>query len=441
MSGTVRNWFTPIAIVSLGSGCSAGSRATTVPPTELPSLEAERARHPDDRDVLLRLGQAYYQAGRHTDAIAILRAAMARGAGFPAHVYLGLAFEGHGDLDSAVAVYDQARGLATGANERAELEGRLASVSRARLTEAARRAIATEARLAAQPPAPNTIAVLPWMYVGTNDELRPLERGIAHLLVTDFGKVSSLVLLERERVQVLADELALTAAQRVEPGTGARSGRLLRAGRVVQGSVREQVRGGDLRLEARLVNATSGAVTGTGTASDRLQQLFAMEKQIVFALLEHMRITLSPAERQALSERPTADLQAFLAFSRGLEAEDRGDFLAAGREFNAAIARDPAFRAARDRALRTAALGRGVTPSRLASIVSGRLGPTRMTASRALALRSAIAVVAPTTGGRLLSRALALSPLARPRIAEALRQDDPTRLVPIGEIVIVIPRP
>jgi hypothetical protein len=31
-----------------------------------------------------------------------------------------------------------------------------------------------------------------------------------------------------------------------------------------------------------------------------------------------MGVAITPAERRALSERPTADLQAFLAFSRGL---------------------------------------------------------------------------------------------------------------------------
>jgi TolB-like protein len=276
----------------------------------------------------------------------MLRAAISRGAGFPAVVYLGLAFEGMGELDSAVAAYDRAKGLAASSNDKAALDSRLAAVTRARLSQGARRAIAAEARLSGTPAAPNTIAVLPWTYIGASEELRPLERGIAHLVVTDLSKVSSLVLLERERVQALVDELSLTTNQRVEPATGARSGRLLRAGRVVQGALREQVRGGDLRLEARVVNATSGDVAGTGMASDRLQQLFAMEKRVVLALLEQMRITLSPAERQAIAERPTADLQAFLAFSRGLEAEDRGDFLGASQQFQAAATRPKASRRA-----------------------------------------------------------------------------------------------
>ncbi|MGH7536872.1 MAG: hypothetical protein ACREMG_15015, partial [Gemmatimonadales bacterium] len=53
-----------------------------------------------------------------------------------------------------------------------------------------------------------------------------------------------------------------------------------------------------------------------------------------------------PAERTAISERPTRDIQAFLLYSRGLEAQDRGDFAGAAQAFQAAVQRDPSFSAA-----------------------------------------------------------------------------------------------
>ncbi|MEP0546712.1 MAG: hypothetical protein ABJF88_07265, partial [Rhodothermales bacterium] len=53
---------------------------------------------------------------------------------------------------------------------------------------------------------------------------------------------------------------------------------------------------------------------------------------------------------------PTRDLQAFLAFSRGLQEEDAGDFAAAAAAFAQAAALDPGFELAATRAGEAAAL-------------------------------------------------------------------------------------
>src|SRR5262249_47580488 len=293
-------------------------REPAVGPADLPTLERARSARPSDHTALLQLGAAYYRAGRAADAIAVLRTALAGKTDFPTLAYLGLAYEASNQPASALAQYRRAGQLPLSAPERSQLEFRLASVTRQRLAAAAKEAIQRESELSRATPPPNTIAVLPWSYLGANAELRPLERGITHLVVTDLSQVKSLVLLERERAQALADELKLTAAARVEPNTGARSGRLLRAARIVNGSVREATGSTNVRLDATAVVTTTGRVGATGTATNRLESLIAMEKQVVLALLDQLGIGVSPAERRAISERPTADLQAFLAFSRAL---------------------------------------------------------------------------------------------------------------------------
>ena len=47
-----------------------------------------------------------------------------------------------------------------------------------------------------------------------------------------------------------------------------------------------------------------------------------------------------------MEQRPTQNVQAFLAYSRGLEAEDRGDYTGAREAFGEAAGLDPSFRAA-----------------------------------------------------------------------------------------------
>lgn len=434
-------WTVPLSL-ALAAGCAAGaSGPVTVPAAELPSLEAARTRAPRDRDLLVRLGVGYYQAGRLTQAIDVLRAARAVEPSFAGLVYLGLAFEGAGNLDSAATVYQSLAAMRLNRAEQAEVGLRLTNVTQRQLAAFARDAVAREGALSRERPTPNVVAVLPWRYLGNNRELQPLEKGITHLILTDLSRIGSLRLVERERVQALTQEMALTAAQRTEPGTGARSGRLLKAERVVQGTLRDEPRGGNLRLDASAVTTQTGAVAARGSASDRLAELFGMQKRVVLELIGQLGITLSAAERRAIDERPTADLQAFLAFSRGLDARDRGDFAAAAAEFQAAVARDPGFQDAREQAAAanrlSVAMGR--TPTQLSGFVTGPgTGGTERGFTTAL---DALDIVAPSSAGTLIRQTAHRLPLPHARPTEALRQDDPSRIRSIAELIIVIPRP
>jgi TolB-like protein len=439
-----------LIVASLGvvlAGCASSVQTSPVGPADVATLEAERQQRPNDPGVLTRLGIAYYDAKDYSKSRDVLRsAAVIESRSFPAAVYLGLAYEELGVLDSARASYNRASGLTQSSAQRAELSGRLGLLTRKELQQDARMAISQEAALASTPPVENTIAVFPFRYRGANEELRPLERGLSHLILTDLSKVSRLRLLERERVQVLLDEMRLTDSNRVEPSTGARSGRMLRAARVVQGSLQDQAQ--RLRLDANVVDATNSTVTATGAATDRLQQLFEVEKQVVLQLLERMGINLSPAERRAISERPTADLQAFLAFSRGLEAEDRGDFQEAANQFNAALRRDPNFRSARDKRAQNLQLAAsvGVTAPQLAGIREGisdrPISSTSTQTPRTVTLRNVISGSVPSHGGLIQSQVPGgQPPVVRPPLPEALQQDDPRLPGLTGTVIIIITRP
>lgn len=428
----------------------AAACAPRVPPTAVtPSgstaaLEARQAGHPRDPEVLTEVGIGFYQAGDYARSRDVLAAALALDpAAFPAAVHLGLANEGLGAYDAALAAYHRALAMKVSRRERRQVEDRLIAFTRLRFAAEARRAIAEERTLGGTPSPPNTLAVLPWSYLGTDPDLKPLETGLAFLVVSDLSKVDRFTLLERQRVQALSAELALDAAGRMLPATAARSGRLLRAAQVVQGAIRE-TGSGAIRLDADVVSTGTARVDASGSATDRLSELLVMEKTVVFELLRRLGVTLSPAEQRAIEERPTADLQAFLAFSRGLEAEDRGDFGAATIFFRQATTSDPAFRAARDRAessARSAAASR-MTPARLAALSERSavgLGVDRGT--RAGQLRAGLQAIAPSLASRLAPGQPRGNAGLRSRLAEALRQDDPGKLGAIGKILITIPRP
>ena len=434
------------ALAACARPTTSGARGPT--PTDLAALEAQRAQHPEDAALQLRLAKAYYAANRFSDARAALAVVFQARPSDEARAYLGLTYEGLNQFDSARTVYTELLAAKRGGSVTRLLSGRLVLLTRHELQYQARQAIAREATLAATPPDPNTVAVMPFRYTGSDTTLRPLERGLAAIVVTDLSRVRRLRLVERERLQVLLDELQLAASGRVDPASGARSGRLIGAGQVVQGQFAE-VPNANFRIDAAVVRATDAQVAATGSGADQLRALFDIEKQVVLQLLDRMGITLTPAEQAAISERPTRDIQAFLLFSRGLEAQDRGDFRGASQSFQAAAQRDPSFSAAQQQASvsQSAEVATAAPPTEVAIAVAPPETPTGGGAPPSGTLANALEGTNPTGGG--LASSLpgagpstdALPPPAPGLICESVSCDGPARAALIGILLIIITRP
>jgi TolB-like protein len=451
-------------VVGWSLACAGAPHPARVTPADLTALEARVSEHPDDPALNLQLAKAYYAADRFADArkaVAVTLAATPSSG--EAQAYLGLSYEGLAQYDSARAIYTQLLATTPDGRVRRLLSGRLALLTREELRHAAREAIARESLLTRTPPDPNTVAVMPFRYAGSDTTFRPLERGLASLVVTDLSRVQQLRLVERARVQVLLDELKLAETGRVDPATGARSGRLVGAAQVVEGQFatgpRDQV-----RLDATVVRAADAQIAAAGSNADQLRALFDIEKAVVLELLEKLGITLTPAERVAISERPTRDLTAFLLYSRGLEAEDRGDFGAAAQAFQQASRIDPGFRAAADHvatsqaaatavgvpatALAGAMIGGGAqagpspgaaAPGTLLNAINGAV-PTGSVTLQGVASTSSI-VGATGSGSTGSTVTIVLPPTDPNRICEGAACDGPARVTLVGTVIIIIKRP
>lgn len=335
-------------------------------------LEAERAESPRSVAALRALGVAYYKAERHSEARSVLADARRLDPedGVSA-LYAGLAAEAQGDFAGARAAYNSYLEVGRSRRVRNQVSDRLAAIARAEVVAAAKRAVANEAALATTPGSPTTIAVPPLNFSGPDASLEPLERGLADLIITDLSHSAQLTVVERDRMQALADEIRLSESDRVDAATAVRAGRLIQAGRLVNGSI---IQVGDrLTLNASVVSVEDGLITDPSSVSNSLDALFAMEKELVFDIFSQLDVRLTPAERQLVERRPTTSLDAFLAYSRGLLAADDGRFEDAARFFENARSLDPGFGAASARfdAVQAAMAGAQVSAASLESGLGG----------------------------------------------------------------------
>jgi tetratricopeptide (TPR) repeat protein len=327
-------------------GC-AGARPAQVSPQEIPQLEARLAEEPDNGELILRYAAALYASGRCDTASAVAaRGAALRPTDALGPLVIGQCAEQAEEYDQALAVYrrflaDHRDGPGVPA-----IRAREAFALRARATQRAQTALAREADLAGRSADLETVAVLPLEIAG-DSAFQPLSRGLAEMITSDLALLQRFRMVERLQVGALLEEMQLTQAGLVDTMTAARVGRLLQAGRMVQGLAAIPPEG-NVRLEAAIVR-TDGVVTTPAVGEGRLPELLRLEKDLVVEIAAHLGHSLSQAERRLILENGTQSLTAFLAYSRGLVAENLGDYDAAVVHFSQAVQADPGFNAARTR--------------------------------------------------------------------------------------------
>ena len=360
--------------VLCGLACFAlPAQAQRAGESPIPRLERARAANPGSATVLRALGVAYHRAGRHAEALSILSDArrLAPRDGVIA-LYTGLSAEAVGDLATARDAYSSYLTHGRTRRVRHQLSARLAAITRHELAGAARQSIAREAEISAIPPSPATVAVPPFTFSGRDSTLAPLGRGLADLLITDLSRASRLTLVERDRMQSLIDEIERSAGAMSDSTTRLRSGRLVRAGRLVQGAI-TQLPSGSLRIDAAVIDVPTTVAIDAVSGDDRLEQILMLEKRIAFALFDALGVTLSASERALVEQRPTRSMAAFVSYSAGLAAADSGQLAAASAHFAEAERLDPEFKAARRRGeeARAAQEGEGLTTAAIESALGG----------------------------------------------------------------------
>jgi tetratricopeptide (TPR) repeat protein len=359
-----------LALVLLASAASAG-RAQSA--EAIARLEAARDAEPNNVAALRSLGIAYFKRERFADASSVLEQARTLDpTDRVSTLYAGLSAERVPDYALARDAYNDYLALkrpwyAFGARRTAtQVRNRLVAMAHEESIALAKAAVANEAQLAGTPGDLRTIAVPPMKFSGPDaDDLAPLERGLAELVITDLGMSKQLVVVERDRMQALADEIQLGATGSVDAATAARAGRLIQAGRLVNGNI---VQGGQtLTLSSSIVSVATSELSAPAQVTDGMDRFFDMQKTLVFRIFDQLGVTLTDEERVAIGVKQTNNLDAFLLYSRGLVAADAGQFEQAARLFEQARVADPGFQAAASRAAiaQAAAAGSQVTATTL----------------------------------------------------------------------------
>ena len=131
-------------------------------------------------------------------------------------------------------------------------------------------------------------------------------------------------------------------------------GKLLGSSKIITGSLLS-IGDDGFRLDGVIVGAADSSSQFTESNQGMLKEIFAVQKQFVFDIIDSLGITLTIEERDAIAEVPTESYLALLAYSRGLQYQQQGMHDAARQEFNSAVTYDANFSTAQIQVTKTAA--------------------------------------------------------------------------------------
>src|SRR5919201_1117371 len=187
-----------------------------------------------------------------------------------------------------------------------------------------------------------SIAVLPFENLSDDPNNAFFTDGVQDEILTDLSKIADLKVISRTSVMQYKGGTARNLREIAQQ---------LGVAHLVEGSVQRVAN--RVRVNAQLIDARDDAHLWAQTYDRDLSDVFAIQSEIAKAVADQLQAKLSPAEKNAIEQRPTTDVTAFELYSRAKDlilqiGFPRGteNLRAAIDLRNRALARDPSFFAA-----------------------------------------------------------------------------------------------
>src|SRR5689334_9711293 len=142
---------------------------------------------------------------------------------------------------------------------------------------AAKQAIANERSITVASFPERSVGITPFAVTSADTAIAPLGYGLADILITDLQRSGQLQLVDRLRLDALLREVQLVEAGRVDPASAPRVGKLVGARRLVIGALSQRP-GGQLAIDARIADVSTGAVRPAISAAAPLADILTAEK-------------------------------------------------------------------------------------------------------------------------------------------------------------------
>ena len=185
-----------------------------------------------------------------------------------------------------------------------------------------------------------SIAVLPFDNLSDEKQYSFLADGFQDEILTNLAKVADLKVISRTSVMQYKTGMERNLRE---------IAKALGVAHVLEGTV--QRADGRVRVNAQLIDARTDTQLWAERYDRNLADVFAIESEVAEKIVDQLKSKLSPEEKAAIKEQPTADLDAFARYTRAKQLIEASVITLPPREsvfeaiglLNQAVQRDPNF--------------------------------------------------------------------------------------------------
>ena len=294
-----------------------------------------------EKKKLVEQGVAQYKEGERAQAKETLEQAKAV---FPENhavpYYLGLIYLEEGQRSAAIDEWQKYVEMDPKSENSMRIRKNLTLLLREEAKESAKQAVANEAALLRGPVADNTVAISTFKNLGS-ENLGPLGKGMAAMLIHDLSQVPDLQVVERVKLQALLQEMNLGTAGLVNKKTAPKVGKLLKAKHVTSGNMADLEKE-NLLIASVVVDSEQKSSISTQEAQGALKEFYDLEKVIAYDIIEDLGHDPDKVPGE-FGKIHTKSLAALTSFSVGLDYLDQEKYDEAREEFQKALDEDPKF--------------------------------------------------------------------------------------------------
>jgi adenylate cyclase len=181
-----------------------------------------------------------------------------------------------------------------------------------------------------------SIAILPFTNMSGDPEQEYFSDGISEDIITDLSKIAGLTVIARNS----------SFSYKGHPVDVRTIGRELGVQSVLEGSIRRA--GNRVRITAQLIDAGTGGHLWADRYDRDLTDIFEVQDDVTHRIVDALKITLTPAEKERLADTETANIEAYDCYLRGREMllgkdKNRATFEEALKFFKKALEIDPNY--------------------------------------------------------------------------------------------------
>ena len=179
-----------------------------------------------------------------------------------------------------------------------------------------------------------------------SDDLKPMQQGLANVMITTFSQVNGLKVVERSQLTAITEEMALGQSGMLDESSAQQVGKLLGAQYLVLGSFMKGMKK-DIRIDCRIVRTETGVTVKAEEVTGKIKDIIKLMSKIGEKVVKNLDVKINKQDKKAIKSLDSnCSYDVVLVFFKALEYKDNKKYKKADELFSQVLKKCPKFKRA-----------------------------------------------------------------------------------------------